>query len=320
MPAPNWQNCTMWTGGDAGHHFQTLMLVMLVFGKGQGMKTVLAAFVCTLILAGEVAWAKCWQESNEEFISFSCAAENGDVFISQYIFEARSFAEHFCLSEDADGFDRSLDGRQELQVWASGMELETHAVDVFSNPTSALESSETSSIAKVYSGHSCGTLAITGETTGHLGWDGMVFSLGGKVSDMIYSDGDLLLEYLSALLVQNPNPDNGIEAEPSVTTLGKPEVHLYGGPNRSVYLGCYNCSSYDSDSICNKYGSHGSKYSPTSVWNQYGTVGSQYSLSSPWNEYSISANVPVLVDANGVSYGYFTINVYRFDAFSEASS
>ena len=105
-----------------------------------------------------------------------------------------------------------------------------------------------------------------------------------------------------------------------MTTLGMPEVHLYGGPNRSVYLGCYNCSSYDSDSICNKYGSHGSKYSSTSVWNQYGTVGSQYSLSSPWNEYSISANVPVLVDANGVSYGYFTINVYRFDAFSEASS
>lgn len=242
------------------------------------------------------------------------------MFGSRYLFEESSFEEFFCLSEDADGFDASLDGRQELQVWTVGMELETHAVDVYSNPTGVLELSETSPIAEAYSGYSCAKLVITEETNGHVGWDGLVFSLGGKVSDKIYIDSELVLTYVSNLLVEASNPDNDPEADPFSTTMGTSEVHLYGGPNRSIYLGCYNCSQYDSDSICNEYGGHGNSYSSTSVWNKYGTFGSQYGLSSPWNEYSISAEVPALVDGNGIFYGYFTINVYKVNAFSEASS
>lgn len=31
-------------------------------------------------------------------------------------------------------------------------------------------------------------------------------------------------------------------------------MHLYGGKDHDVYLGCLNCSSYNSDSIWNEYG------------------------------------------------------------------
>ena len=284
------------------------------------MKAVLTVFICTLILAGEVAWAKCWYHSEADYAVLTCSAENGDRFRSVYTFEKRSFAEFFCLSEDADGFDASLDGSQELQVWAAGRELETHTVDVFSSSTDVLESSATSPIAGAYSGHSCGALAITEETTGHVGWDGLVFSLGGEVSDRIYIDSDVVLTYINALLAESSNSDNVPGAEPSLTTPGTSEIHLYGGRNRNTYLGCYRCSNYDSDSICNEYGTHGSDYSSTSVWNEYGTFGSQYNLSSPWNKYSIADEVPVLVGADGTFYGYFTINVYRLNAFSEAFS
>ena len=58
------------------------------------------------------------------------------------------------------------------------------------------------------------------------------------------------------------------------------------------FLGCPSCSKYDSDSICNKYGSYGSKYSSQSPWNKY------------------SSSVPKLVDRNRGYYGRFSINVY----------
>ena len=72
------------------------------------------------------------------------------------------------------------------------------------------------------------------------------------------------------------------------------DLHLYVDDGSDhVYLGCFSCSPYDSNSI----------------WNEYGTYGSEYSNSSPWNEHS-SSN-PVLVDKDGGFYGYFTCNRYR---------
>ena len=94
------------------------------------------------------------------------------------------------------------------------------------------------------------------------------------------------------------------------------ELLLFGGNSQDDFLGCYDCSKYESDSICNKYGTYGSKYSSESIWNKYGTYGSKYSSSSPWNKYSSGDDVPVLVDRRGNFYGYFTINCYRGDAFN----
>jgi hypothetical protein len=81
---------------------------------------------------------------------------------------------------------------------------------------------------------------------------------------------------------------------------------LFGGDNHKTFLGCLNCTKYDSGSICNKYGEAGSKYNSDSIWNRYGDVGSKYSPNSPWNKYAASA--PVIVDNSGNFYGYLTAN------------
>ena len=94
---------------------------------------------------------------------------------------------------------------------------------------------------------------------------------------------------------------------------------LYGGTNHEKFLGCLNCSKYDSDSICNEYGK-GSEYYSNSIFNEYGTYGSKYSSASPWNKYSSDDSVPVVVDPDGKFYGYFTINKYRRDAVDFASN
>lgn len=88
-------------------------------------------------------------------------------------------------------------------------------------------------------------------------------------------------------------------------------LHLYGGDNHDVYLGCLNCSNYDSDSIWNEYGTYGSSYNSKSIWNAYGTYGSEYNSYSPWNSYS--NDPPVVVDKDGGFYGYFTVNEYKSD-------
>ena len=86
-------------------------------------------------------------------------------------------------------------------------------------------------------------------------------------------------------------------------------LHLYGGSNHDVYLGCLNCNDYDSSSIWNEYGTYGNSYNSKSIWNEYGTYGNEYNSLSPWNEYSNDS--PIVVDKDGDFYGYFTLNKYR---------
>ena len=63
------------------------------------------------------------------------------------------------------------------------------------------------------------------------------------------------------------------------------------------FLGCFDCSKYDSGSICIKYWTYGSTYNSNSIWNRYGAYGSKYNSYSPWNTYSSSG--PKIVDRNG---------------------
>ena len=90
--------------------------------------------------------------------------------------------------------------------------------------------------------------------------------------------------------------------------LQNPDFLLFGGSNHDVFLGCLNCSKYDSGSVWNKYGDFGSRYSDKSIWNKYATYGSKYSDACPWNRYSQTP--PVIVDREGNFYGYFTANAY----------
>lgn len=83
-------------------------------------------------------------------------------------------------------------------------------------------------------------------------------------------------------------------------------LYLYGGSGHDVYLGCLNCDAYSLKSVWNENGTFGSQYSHTSIWNSYCIYGSEYSSYSPFNSYA--SYPPVIVDADGNFYGYFTVN------------
>ena len=84
----------------------------------------------------------------------------------------------------------------------------------------------------------------------------------------------------------------------------------YGGSERLLlfssdndFHGCLNCSRYDSDSICNQYGTYGNRYDSKSIWNSYG-IGSIYNSKSPFNQYGQGLKI---VDEAGAFYGYLKI-------------
>lgn len=91
------------------------------------------------------------------------------------------------------------------------------------------------------------------------------------------------------------------------------KLMLFSG---DTYLGCLNCSSLSSDSICNPFGTYGNSFSGQSIWNSFGTHGNSFSPNSPWN--SFSPGGPVIVDEDGNSYGRFSINT--FSGFSQSGT
>lgn len=96
---------------------------------------------------------------------------------------------------------------------------------------------------------------------------------------------------------------------PHQSTATEPQLLLFGGKNHDEFLGCLNCSRMHRDSIWNAYGKFGSEYQVKSIWNRYGIFGSQYNQNSPWNAYGTKG--PVIVDANGNFYGYFSRNKFN---------
>lgn len=86
---------------------------------------------------------------------------------------------------------------------------------------------------------------------------------------------------------------------------------LYGGDDHKTFLGCLNCSDTSRESVCNSVGRFGSSVARDSIWNDVGHYGSEVSRQSPWNE--TASDVPIVVDGDGKSYGYFTVNVAHRD-------
>lgn len=93
------------------------------------------------------------------------------------------------------------------------------------------------------------------------------------------------------------------------------KIMIFGGSNHDVYLGCLNCSEYDSDSVLNEYSSYGSEYSSNSIFNEYSQYGGEYSSYSPCNEYATYP--PVIVDENGNFFGYLTVNEFKSKAIKD---
>ena len=85
------------------------------------------------------------------------------------------------------------------------------------------------------------------------------------------------------------------------------EIVLYGGPDHATYLGCVNCSRYDSASVLNDQGPYGSYDSATSIANPSSVFGSPYSEYSACNLFA--TDPPIIVDDQGNYYGTLSVNL-----------
>ena len=74
------------------------------------------------------------------------------------------------------------------------------------------------------------------------------------------------------------------------------------------FIGRITTNKYDSDSILNDYGDHGSEYSSDSIFNDYGSYGSEYSGESAFND--MASSPPRVYTINGQFVGYLTTNDY----------
>lgn len=83
-------------------------------------------------------------------------------------------------------------------------------------------------------------------------------------------------------------------------------LHIYGGADHTEYLGCLNCSRFDSKSIWNAFGDYGSSFSHTSIWNDLNNYGDPNNPLSPWN--TLATKAPKIMDDTGKFQGYFTAN------------
>ena len=88
-----------------------------------------------------------------------------------------------------------------------------------------------------------------------------------------------------------------------------PALLLFGDKDHDVFLGCLDCSRFESSSVCNRFGEFGSRFNAKSIWNRFGNYGSRFSTKSPWNKFA--ADPPVVVDRAGGFYGYFTANKFH---------
>ncbi|MGB8321975.1 MAG: hypothetical protein WCE52_03345 [Candidatus Acidiferrum sp.] len=98
---------------------------------------------------------------------------------------------------------------------------------------------------------------------------------------------------------------------PSATPQAPKALLLFGGKDHKDFLGCLNCMNTSQASVCNELGKYGSALNSDSIWNGLGTYGSSLSEYSPWNSFTDKA--PIIVDRDGKSYGYFSVNAFHHD-------
>jgi outer membrane protein assembly factor BamE (lipoprotein component of BamABCDE complex) len=101
---------------------------------------------------------------------------------------------------------------------------------------------------------------------------------------------------------------SGSQAAPQSGETSSTPLLLKADNEARTFLGCLNCNKYDSNSVFNTYGPHGSAYSAVSIRNRYSEFGSRYSNLSACNPYASQA--PFIFDNGGNYYGRFTANKY----------
>ena len=81
---------------------------------------------------------------------------------------------------------------------------------------------------------------------------------------------------------------------------------------KPVFLGNITKNKYATDSLANKYSTHGSKYGLDTIFSKYGDYGSKYSSKSAFNKYATEPP-ELLYKEGGKVYiaGYLTKNKYH---------
>lgn len=79
-----------------------------------------------------------------------------------------------------------------------------------------------------------------------------------------------------------------------------------------TYLGCWTCSSFDTDSIFNQFGTYGSEFSQTSIWNEFSPYGSPYASTSACN--GVATSPPVLADEHDCFVARLSVNKFVADS------
>ena len=72
-----------------------------------------------------------------------------------------------------------------------------------------------------------------------------------------------------------------------------------------TYLGLVSSNRFESDSICNRFGDHGSRFASDSVRNRFSTYGSSFGFQSAYSSYATS---PPVIYVNARAIGYLTKN------------
>jgi len=94
---------------------------------------------------------------------------------------------------------------------------------------------------------------------------------------------------------------------PPVPTAARYE--LWGGRDYEVFLGCFSCNRFASDSVFNEFGRYGSRYSPTSVTSRFSRYGSEFSSDSACNQFA--SNPPIILNTANRTYTELTLNQFR---------
>jgi hypothetical protein len=72
--------------------------------------------------------------------------------------------------------------------------------------------------------------------------------------------------------------------------------------NDQQFLGVVTSNRFNTDSLLNEYGPHGSRFSQVSILNAFGPYGGEYSALSPFNQYTSTPPMLVCEGRGGVAY------------------
>jgi hypothetical protein len=135
---------------------------------------------------------------------------------------------------------------------------------------------------------------------------------------------DIIGDYIFRLTVsdgvEDASSDVNITAINPPSTITDSNVHLFStdSTNNIIYLGCWTCNQFDSNSIHNSFSNYGNSFSSLSIRNAFSTYGNPFSPKSACN--TLGNDAPNLFDGIGEYYGRISTNQFSTDSICNTGS